>query len=555
MGRAVPVDDLPDATSRAVPANDLPDAGGVRNPVMDQRNRAMEAGVYDRYSKDRKHEARMASDPYYATAQNQGPLSNMGAAMGGVLKGLGYIGPRQIAGMSKPGEYEEWKSAMSGLNTTGGGKAGAILGYALPIAATAPLTGASTIGAAFTAGAESFLDPADSGAQRAFKTGIGAVTAGAGQKFANVIGNAATNTRAARQLRSYGGDTVRDTTLRNTLGLGYKLPPSAAGKQSLLESAGGQIKTQQAMADFNQNLTDNLIRNEFGTASKFGVRMAPNTPLTSDTMRQIRAAAGKPYQQIKELGTIELIVGRTKAGNKVVSKINTADAVESLKQLRHDGYSQLSAARASGDPHALKAAKEMLTKAGKLEDQLETALYGAGKNQLLGDLKDARQLIAKSYNVQDAIRESVGRVDARDLGALYEAGEKGFGPKLTGKLADVGKAGSAFRESMALRGFDSPRYSALDFAVGGMNIANAAAHGSPVGMLAGGIPLLRGPARDRLMSGAVQNKLIDSGLPPNALTKVMPYLLDYTPNIPKFGPYPVSRTLPPALMTGELLSE
>ena len=320
-----------------------------------------------------------------------------------------------------------------------------------------------------------------------------------------------------------------------------------------MEAVGGQIKTQQAMSDFNQHVTDNLIRKELADAGRFGVQITPSTPLTSATMREVREAAGKAYANIKALGKIELVKGKTKTGNKIVTSFDASDAVDNIKQLRHDGYSQLSAARASGDPQALKQANELLDQASKLEKNLETALNGAGKLKMLGDLKAARQLIAKSYNIQDATRDAVGRIDARDLGSLYEAGEKGLGPRLTGSLADVGKAGSAFREPMALRGFDTPRYSALDVAVGGIN--TAANIGHPAGMLTGGLPLLRGPARDRLMSPAAQARLYPNTTPPGAVTKALPWLFDYTPMIPGTNiPVPVGRTVLPGAATAGLLA-
>ena len=492
-------------------------------------------------------------DMYSMQARSDSFLENLGAGAGGALYGVGYLGPRQIAGMAKPGEVEDWKASMQGLGSTPGGKVGQFLGYGLPLAATAPLTGASVPGAALTAGVTSFLDPADDMAQRGWKTVIGAASGAAGQKVANVIGDMATGARASQQLRSYpGASTVRDETLENTLKLGYKLPPSAAGKQSILESASGQIKTQQGMGDWNQVITDKLIRNEFNDAAKFGYRVTPNTPLTSQTMKEIRAAAGKAYEKVKEVGSIELITGRTKAGNKIVSRFDTTTAVEQIKQLRHDGYQQLSQARATGDPALLKQAKQTLESATNMEGKLDRALSDAGMKKLLDDLKASRQLIAKTYDVQDAIRDSVGRVDARDLGSLYEAGEKGYGPRLTGGLANVGKAGSAFKESMGMRGFETPRYSALDFAVSGMNMANAT---GPMTAAAGGWPLLRGMARDRLLSQGVQKKLIPKNTPPNALTRALPRALDYTPNVPGLGPYPLSRTVLPSVLLGGLLSK
>lgn len=547
---------MANARRRAAEAGDTPVNEGVRNPVLEGDRAASEMAKAQQFTAARTHESRMKSDPYYATAQQQGPVQNALSAVGGVFKGLGYTGPRQILGINKPGEYEDWKASMEGLNSTTSGKVGSFAGYALPVAATAPVTGASAMGAGLAAGTEAFLDPADSTGQRLWKTGLGAVSGGAGQKVANVIGNKVSNARAERQLRSYpGAETVQEETLRDTLQAGYKLPPSAAGKQSFLESVSGQIKTQQAMSDFNQDVTDHLIRRELGDASRFGYRVTPNTPLTSSTLKEIRQAAAQPYADIKALGTLPLIKGRTAQGNPIATTLNARDTVESIKQLRHDGYAKLSNARASGDPDALKQAKALLDDAGKLEDKLETALDGAGQKKLLEDLRAARQLIAKTYNVQDAVRESVGRVDARELGSLFEAGEKGFGPKLTGNLGRVGKSGSAFRESMGMRGFESPRYSALDFAVGGMNAATSAAHGNPVGVLAGGLPLLRGLARDKLLSAKTQATLLPKRTPPGALMKAAPWLFDYTPNLPGIGPYPVSRTIPPSLIPGLLLTD
>lgn len=543
----------------------------IRNTVMDTKRASAAVAQSEAYTKRRQHLERLKTDPYYAVAQEQNPMQNFAASVGGALKGMGYVGPRQILGKTKPGEYEDWKAGMNALQASPGGGLGAFAGYAGPMVAMTPLTGASVPLNMLVAGTEAFLDPADSNAQRTWKTGIGVATAGAGQKFANAIGGAATNARATRQLRSYpGAETVREKTLRNTLEKGYKLPPSAAGKQSLLEATGGQIKTQQAMSDFNQKLTDNLVRKEMENAARFGFLVTPNTPLTSETMKGIRQAAGRPYQQIRELGELptgdmqtvtKMIKSKLvdKSGNALKTpvkiqeqaKINATQAIDDLKQLRHDGYQQLSASRISGNPEALAQARQMLDEAASIEKRLEDGLQRAGKKELLDDLKAARELIAKSHNVQDAIRDSVGSVDARDIGALYEAGEKGYGPRLTGEIANIGKAGSAFRESMALRGFDAPRYSALDMAVGGMNMANA---GSPTGMLMGGLPLLRGPARDRLMSTAYQKKLMPSSVPPGELVKLAPWLFDYTPNIPGLGPVPLSRGIPPALLMGGLLA-
>lgn len=173
MGKPVPFDDLPG--NRAVPADDLPVNQGIRNPVLDRDRASVNRAKAIQYGKARIHEARMASDPYYKTAQESSFAENALAGIGGVLKGLGYTGPRQIMGIDKPGEYEEYSASMGGLGTTGGGKLGTFAGYVLPAAVTAPLTGASVGGASLVSGLESFLDPATSNRERAIKTVIGAL--------------------------------------------------------------------------------------------------------------------------------------------------------------------------------------------------------------------------------------------------------------------------------------------------------------------------------------------------------------------------------------------
>lgn len=112
---------------------------------------------------------------YNKAAQEDSVFTNAAAAAGGMMKAP-YVGVRQMLGMSKPGEVEEWKRSMDALTKTGGGIAGSIVGgAALPVAAATMLPGSATVlGAGATGAVIGALDPVTDG-----QTRLGNATKGA----------------------------------------------------------------------------------------------------------------------------------------------------------------------------------------------------------------------------------------------------------------------------------------------------------------------------------------------------------------------------------------
>ena len=479
-------------------------------------------------------------DMYARQTENQGFGENLLAGFGGALTGLfnsslpGQImqDPQaafQAYAENKPipqkFDVPDWKQSMSGLRNTAGGSLGEFAGYAAPAAVLGPIAGSSPYVAGIVGGAEGALLPSESFGEKAANAVIGFASGAGGQKIANKIADKAANRRVIKQVQPDKAlNTQRDNALTSGMRAGYKVPPSAAGKQSIFETIGGQIKTQQTMADANQKVTDRLVRRELG--------MTNDMPLTSDTMRALRAKASGVYGDIRKIDP------------------TMDEAVTALQKARHEAFSLMSKARSSGDPEIRIQAQEAKRVADALESGIEEGLKASGKPELLNRMKEARTYIAKSFDVEDAIHNGPGEVDAITLGRLWEEGQKGIGPRLTGELGKIGEFASTFKESAKLRTFDTPRNSALDYATSALAMSNAT---NPTGLFAGGLPLLRGPARSYMMREGFQNGLLPKYNPPSVITKAMPYITDFTPVIGG-TPLPIGRAVIPSSLLGGLLS-
>ena len=76
---------------------------------------------------------------------------------------------------------------------------------------------------------------------------------------------------------------------------------------------------------------------------------------------------------------------------------------------------------------------------------------------------------------------------------------------MTGELATIGKMANSFKDVMREGGnVPSPGVSGTDAAASALLGVAGAAGGGPMGLLAGGLPLLRGPARNLVLSPAFQ---------------------------------------------------
>jgi hypothetical protein len=155
----------------------------------------------------------------------------------------------------------------------------------------------------------------------------------------------------------------------------------------------------------------------------------------------------------------------------------------------------------SGNPAALTEAKNAKAWAGLMEDEIADAAKDAGRPDLVKALTEARKTIAKTYDLDRAVGADAN-VSAPILGRLFDKkGDAG----MTGALAQIGKMQQTFPNAMR-EGARVPAsgVSGTDAAAGAILGTLGYGAGGPAGLLAAGLPLLRGPARNLVLSPGYQ---------------------------------------------------
>jgi len=386
------------------------------------------------------------------------------------------------------------------LLNTAGGKTGNFIGQALPAVVTGLIPGGQGLAASIGAGAilgglqptsgdESALGNAASGA---IGGGLGF---GAGKLISSGVGRLAAARNAAQELNS-----VRDSVASSAREAGYVIPPVQTNPtitNRTIEGLAGKLTTGQAASIKNQAVTNRTIANALG--------LDPSKPITKDALAGIRQEAAQAYSAVSAAGDITPGQAYDKAlddivkpylsaaqsfpnakPNPVIAEIDTLrtpsftaeSAVNKIRELR----AQADAAYASGNKDLGKALKDG---AGALEDAIDSHLQSVpGAGELLNGFRSARQLIAKTYSVENALNESTGNVAAKKLAAQLARGKP-----LSGDIKQVAQFAQAFPKAAEEITSSMPGISPLDFyGAGGLS----AATGSPLALLAlGARPLAR----------------------------------------------------------------
>ncbi len=404
------------------------------------------------------------------------------------------------------------------LMETKAGKLGDIAGNVAMFAPTAMIPGANTVtGAGIVGGIGGALTTPGDLSDRAAAGAFGAAGGAVGQKVGQKIGEIASNRIASKMAAveaTKQQNAVRDAALREAIGAGYVVPPATSNPTTtnrVLESIGGKAMTQQTASLKNQKVTNRLARESLG--------LTENAPLTEKTMKEIRAGAGKVYDEISKSGrvstddvyrndllSLSAVSDRLKAdfpdlavsGKDEIVKLTDAlakdsfdarSAVEAVKTLRSQGSKNLSGIVSASDPAKQALGKAQLSAAEAVEDQLMRHLSNSGRPELAGQFDEARRLIAKTYSVQNALNPNTGNVAASKLTNQLKKGKQ-----LSDGLDVAARFGGAFPKA-ATEVSDSAGVSALD-AFGGLGLA--AATGNPVATV---IPALaRGATRHAILS-------------------------------------------------------
>lgn len=299
--------------------------------------------------------------------------------------------------------------------------------------------------------------------------------------------------------------------------LGYVIPPTQAKPSFVnraLEGFSGKLTTAQNASARNQNVTNELAKKAIGAAE-----------LSPGGLAQVRQQANKAYENLGQVGmfqsddafaaALDAAGGATKTmrknfpalANGEVDKLvkslkkrgefDAQATVEAIKQFRADA----SVNKATMDPAARAMGKVQSNIAGALEDLIDRNLQGTANASLLKEYRVARQVLAKTHDVEKALNQASGNIDAAKFAQLAQKGRP-----LTGELKQIANFAGAFPK--AVQTVDKmgslPGVSPLDFAALG-TLSGVTANPA---LLAG--VAARPAARALTLSNAVQNRLLPS---------------------------------------------
>jgi hypothetical protein len=303
---------------------------------------------------------------------------------------------------------------------------------------------------------------------------------------------------------------------------GYVIPPTQVKPSlvnRLLEGTAGKISTAQNASFRNQQVTNQLAARSLG--------LPEDTVISPEILTNIRAKAGQAYETLGATGIVKTSPKFIQALDEIkpykdavqASKdFPTADkspiisVIDELKQKSFDvnsAISKINVLRNDADI-AYGAGNKALGKANKeasqvLENTIENYLANTKQTDLLQKFKDARQLIAKTYSVENALNQTTGSIDAKKLAAQLQKGKP-----LSGELKQSAQFAQAFPTATQTteRMGSIPQISPLD--VGGAALTSGGAYfaggegATPLGFAA---LLARPTLRAAALSKPIQSRL------------------------------------------------
>lgn len=306
---------------------------------------------------------------------------------------------------------------------------------------------------------------------------------------------------------------------------GFKLTPMQAERglvQQMLQGLSGTAKLEKLVSIKNEAVLNKLIKDDFN--------IPKGEKLTPELLDNVIKNSGAAYEAVKSsvktikpdqqlFADAQKLRGDYTAAASTYPDLLKNDAVETLiksisvpaspramveltKKLRSDASTNL---KAFDDPAKRELGMAQRGAATAVENMIDRALTSVGKTDLVKNWRNARATIAKAYDVKSALNETTGDVSAAQLARMYKRGEPLSGG--TEKVARFARAfGGAAREIGAMRDATQFGYGDLLNALlaGGAGAGGAAAFGAPGTLLTGAAALAARPAlRQLLVQGSV----------------------------------------------------
>lgn len=336
-----------------------------------------------------------------------------------------------------------------------------------------------------------------------------------------------TDTRGATLAAKQAENIGRDTTAAASREAGYTIPTTQTNPTIVnraLEGISGKLTTAQQASAKNQPITNQLAKRSLGLPN--------DQPITEESLSGIRETAGKSYEAVKQYGASLNLkfkpdpqfeksvdsLGREYsqaakefpeiAGNNEVSalksaltdkNISPATAIELSKKLRFDASVNFK----SDNPKMAELAHAQRNAATAIEDLIDRRLALSGKPDLIRDFRQARQMIARSYDVEAALNTDTNNVSAQKLAALAKNKPLGRELQTAASFANAFSKAAQKPETMGSLPGWSPLDSFSSMALG----AGGAATGGPAGALAALLPVARPLIRGGILSAPYQRAM------------------------------------------------
>jgi hypothetical protein len=264
------------------------------------------------------------------------------------------------------------------------------------------------------------------------------------------------------------------------------------------------------------------------------VGLADDGTVTREGLEAIRAEAGAAHEALRNFGAdivsdTQYRVGISQAVQSIQSAANKFPALVSqkiltiaqqLEQPRFSADESVSAIRLlRGEAdEAYRAGNGELGRAyrglaNSFEGLVERNLERSGGSELLHRFRDARELIAKTYSIQNAMKGD--NIDAQALGRALDKGKY-----LSGNLRAIAQFAQNFpkaaRVGPAMESL--PAYSPLDYLAIASSITASGLTDHPAALLPAIYAAGRPAIRNFLLSPTGQN-LVVNGVPTNALAR------------------------------------
>lgn len=281
---------------------------------------------------------------------------------------------------------------------------------------------------------------------------------------------------------------------------GFQVEPSKVRTPpSVAESVAGPNPIAQEAAMNNQRIANQLTARALG--------MSDDAALTPALFQAVKTKASTPYRELDQYFKDAKAAGSLPYFSRYHSQSLTDEWVAARQHA-----SELWKSYWADPKIEVKRAAESASAAVKaVEADIDMVAKATGHADLLPRLQAGRQMYARVNAVEEVTNAGSYNVSMPKLGKMVQSGEP-----VTDELSFLGRFARAFpKVARETEGLPPVGVSATDAIVAeGLATTAAAGSGSAAGLLAGGVPLLRGPARRHVLSPNYQKSLLVEPPPP-----------------------------------------